>query len=126
MSISRRACRPVAKVAFDAVLQAQQQADQLVANARNYATRAAQTAEQDATQRALDAEARASELIARASSSTAAISARSAHDTRRSGGTPVALHLYRERMAELLKKIGRVTAVDARGGTRLILPGPAE
>ena len=67
---------PSAKNAFDAVLQAQQQADQLVANARNYATRAAQTAEQDATQRALDAEARASELIARASSSTAAISAR--------------------------------------------------
>ena len=29
-------------------------------------------------------------------------------------------------MAELLKKIGRVTAVDARDGTRLILPGPAE
>ena len=65
-----------AKVAFDGVLQAQQQADQLVANARNSATHAAQTAEQDATQRALDAEARASELIAKASSSTASISAR--------------------------------------------------
>ena len=113
-----------AKAAFDAVLSAQQSADQAVANARASATRTAQGAEQAAARQLLDAQARASEQVAKAAAKTADISALAGHDPHDPGGVQIALRLYRERMAHLLRKIGDVVAVDPQGGTRVILPGP--
>ncbi|HKM61894.1 MAG TPA: SPFH domain-containing protein [Acidisphaera sp.] len=111
-----------AKLAFDAVLNAGQMAEQGIAQARTGAEQARQAAAQESDRIVAAAQATAAEKIADAHAKTAEIASLAADnppDTR-----PALIErLYRDRIVAILKGAGAVTAVDARGGTRVILPG---
>ena len=111
---------PAAKIAFDGVLVSAQLAEQGIAAARTEATRTLQAADRERDRLLTAAEAGAAERVSEARSRTAGIAAIQA------GMTPVSRpaildQLYRDRLAPLLRKVGRLTAVDA-GGARVILP----
>ena len=112
---------PSAKLAFDGVLVSVQLAEQGIAAARTETTRSLQAADRERDRLLTAARASAEERVSEARSKTAAILALQA------GMTPATRsaildQTYREQLALLLHKAGRLTAVDAAGGARLILP----
>jgi regulator of protease activity HflC (stomatin/prohibitin superfamily) len=113
---------PAARRAFESVLSATQRAEQALARARTDAERTRQAADRERDNLLAGARAAAAERVSRARASTATIVALAAQAT----GTARASLLdrvYRDRIAALLPRIGQVTAVDSRGGARVILPG---
>ena len=111
---------PAAKIAFDGVLVAAQLAEQGIAGARTEATRTLQAADRERDRLLTAAQAGAEERVGEARSRTAGIVAIQASMTPASRPAMLA-ELYRDRLAPLLHKVGRLTAVDA-GGARVILP----
>ncbi len=112
---------PAAKIAFDGVLVAIQLAEQGIAGARTEATRTLQAADRERDRLLATARASAEERVGEARARTAAIAAIEASMT--PGSRPAMLdQLYRDQLAPLLHKVGRLTAVDANGGARIILP----
>lgn len=113
---------PQAKIAYDSVLEAAQQADQSIASARTDSTRAAQEGDRERDRVLTAAHATAAEQVSDARARTATIEALQARMTPEA--RPGLLdQVYREQIAAIMAKTGHVTAVDARGGSRLILPG---
>lgn len=111
---------PAAKIAFDGVLVAVQLAEQGIAGARTEATRTMQAADRERDRLLTTAQASAAERVGEARNRTAAIAAIQAGITPAS--RPATLdQLYRDQLATLLHRVGRLTAVDA-GGARVILP----
>ena len=111
---------PAAKAAFDGVLVAVQLAEQGIAGARTEAVRTRQAADRERDRLLTAAQAGAEERVGEARSRTAAIAAVEAGTTPAS--RPAIMdQLHRDRLAPLLRKVGRLTAVDA-GGARVILP----
>ena len=112
---------PAAKIAFDGVLVAVQLAEQGIASARTEATRTLQAADRERDRLLTAAQANGEERIGEARNRTASIVAIEASMT--SAGRPATLdQVYRDQLALLLHKVGRLTAVDANGGARVILP----
>jgi len=112
---------PAAKIAFDGVLVALQLAEQGIAGARTEATRTLQAADRERDRLLAAARASSEERVGEARARTAAITAIEASTTL--AGRPAMLdQLYRDQLALLLHKVGRLTAVDANGGARVILP----
>lgn len=113
---------PAAKDAFDVVLEAGQLADQGIAQARTDAARTTQQADQEAERILTTARAGAAERVSTAANQTAAISALEAKMTPET--RPGLLdQLYRDQLMGVMAKFGKVMAIDARGGSRLIIPG---
>jgi modulator of FtsH protease HflK len=113
---------PASKIAFDAVLEAAQLADQGLATARTDATRTMQAADRERNRILTEAHASAAERVAGARSKVAPILALEERVDR--AGRPNLLdQIYRERIAQVLRNAGAVTTVDGSGGSRLILPG---
>ncbi len=111
---------PAAKIAFDGVLVAVQLAEQGIAGARTEATRIRQAADRDHGLILTAAHASAEERVGAARSATAGVVALQASMT--PATRPAVLdQYYRDQVALLLHKVGRVTAVDA-AGARVILP----
>ncbi len=111
---------PAAKVASDGVLVAVQLAEQGIASARTEAARTLQAADRERDRLLTTAQAGAEERVGEARSRTAGIAGIQAGMTPAS--RPAALdQLYRDRLAPLLHKVGRLTAVDPNGA-RVILP----
>ncbi len=112
---------PAAKSAFDAVLDATQMADQGLAAARTDAARTQQAGDQEHDRLLAEARANADERVSTARAHAAAILALA---QRMDPATRPSLieQAYRERIAGILKQAGSVSAVDPRGGSRLILP----
>jgi len=118
---------PAAKIAFDGVLVAVQLAEQGIATARTEAARVQQAADRERDRLLSAARAAGEERVGEARARTAPILAL------QSGMTPetrsaVLDQVHRDGLVTLLHRVGRVTAVDAGGGTRIILPAnpPAE
>ena len=111
-----------AKAAFDQVLTVGQTAEQTIAQARTAAEEARQRADQERDRILVEAEAAASERAAEAHARTAEIESLAASAE---PGTRPALveRIYRQRIGAILHSAGAVTALDARGGSRVILPG---
>jgi len=112
---------PAAKIAFDGVLVAVQLAEQGVAGARTEATRTAQAAGRERDRLLSTAHAGAAERVGEAQAKTAPILALQA------GMTPATRsamldQVYRDGIGTLLRRAGRVTAVDAADGAHVILP----
>ena len=111
---------PGAKIAFDGVLVADQLAEQNIAGARTEAARMLQTAEQERDRLVTAARASAEERVGDARVRTANISGIQSSLT--PATRPAMLdQLYREQLALVLHKVGKITAVDRQGG-RVILP----
>ena len=112
---------PAAKIAFDGVLVAVQLAEQGIAGARTEATRTLQAAGRERDRLLTTAHASAAERVGEARARTAGVTA---IETSMTPATRPAMldQLYRDRLALLLHKVGRLTAVDANGGARVILP----
>ncbi len=113
---------PAAKAAFDQVLTATQVADQGLADARTDATRELQQAESGRDRLLDDARAAAAERVSAAQAATATVAALSGESTPQTRANLLD-QLYRSRIGSILGHIGRVTAVDPRGGPRVILSG---
>ncbi len=113
---------PEAKIAFDQVLTASQQADQQVAAARTAGELRRQGAQREADRVVSDAQATASESITSATVDTAAIKALEGQITNQTRDS-VMFHAYTDKVTEIMNRIGSVTAVDPQGGTRFVLPG---
>ena len=112
---------PAAKIAFDGVLVAVQLSGQGVAGARTDAARMTQAADRERDRLLSAAHAAAAERVGEAQARTAPILALQAGMTPAS--RPAALdQVYRDGIGALLRRAGRVTAVDAAGGARIILP----
>jgi len=112
---------PAAKVAFDGVLVAVQLAEQGIAGARTEATRIGQAADRERDRLLTAARAAAEERVGDARAKTAPITALQAGMTL--AARPAMLdQVYRDQLALLLHKVGRITAVDAAGGAKVILP----
>lgn len=108
--------------AFNAVLTASQQADQLIADARTEAERLLQVATQ-ASDRVLEvAHAQASERLAKAQADTSSITQLSA-SLKRNVEPGLLLRVYRERVPAILAKAGAVTLVNPKDDARLIVQG---
>jgi regulator of protease activity HflC (stomatin/prohibitin superfamily) len=112
---------PAAKIAFDGVLVAVQLAEQGIAGARTEATRTRQAADRERDLILTAAHASAEERIGAAQAGTAAVTALQASMTPATRSA-VLDQYYRDQLALLLHKVGRVTAVDGAGGARVILP----
>ncbi|HKJ73087.1 MAG TPA: SPFH domain-containing protein [Alphaproteobacteria bacterium] len=113
---------PEAKVAFDDVLTATQQANQNIASARTNAERLRQGADREADRVISAAQATATERVVTAKADTSAINAlekSATRDTRRS----LLDRAYRSEVGKILQKAGDVTLVDPKGGARYLLPG---
>jgi regulator of protease activity HflC (stomatin/prohibitin superfamily) len=115
----------VAKGAFDQVLTASQAADRQLAEARADATRIAQSAHQERERILADAAALAAERRTEAWTRTASVAAINPQYAGEARGALIN-RIYYERIAALLKKAGRVDAVDPRAASQLYLPGRAE
>jgi modulator of FtsH protease HflK len=114
---------PVAKAAFDAVLTAAQIADQEAAAARTDAAEMTQEADQQRDELLAAASAAADERVRTAMSQTDPVDALEAQETASNRDT-LLTHAYQDQIATILQHAGEVTAVDARGGKQLVLPGP--
>ncbi len=112
-----------AKVAFEEVLIAGQQADAMVADARSQAVRVKQRARQDASQLIAQTDAAAVERTSMATAHAAPIQAL-ARAIGAGGPARAGLldKLYNDRMAAILGKARSVDAFDPKGGARLLLP----
>lgn len=113
---------PAAKLAFDSVLTATQVADQALANARADATRRQQAADRERDRLLNVARAASAERVAAARTHAATPNALAAEITPANRANLLD-QVYRARLAALMPRIGQVTAIDARGGPRVILPG---
>ncbi len=112
---------PAAKIAFDGVLVAVQLAEQGIAGARTEAARTLQAGDRERDRLLTTARASAEERIGDARTHTANVVAIEASMT--PAARPAMLdQLYRDQLAPLLHKVGRLTAVDANGGARVLLP----
>lgn len=112
-----------AKVAFDQVLIASQQAERDIAEARTLAANTALGANQDYDRILTEAEAKATERVTDAQTRTAEIDALA----QGSPGVSVTMlmnRIYFDRIGAVLAKAARVDTVDQDGGINLILPGP--
>ncbi|WP_193102644.1 protease modulator HflK [Burkholderia sp. Z1] len=110
--------------AFNSVLTSLQLAERTIAEARTAAEQRRQDAQQDADRIVQDAQARAAERVATAQTDTLEI--RQLDATLRENGDPGLLaRLYRDRVQRVLSKAGRVTTIDPRDTSNLILPGNA-
>ena len=115
---------PAAKFAFDAVLEADQMAEQGLAAARTDAARAAQNADHASDALLAAARAAADERTGAARTHEAALSAAESNPASRAS---LVDQLYRERIAGILHQAGSVSTVDARSANRLLLPaGPMQ
>lgn len=111
---------PGAKIAFDGVLIADQLSEQGIAGARTEAARIQQGAERERDRLITTARASAEERVGEARVRTASISAIQA--SLLPATRPAMLdQLYREQLALVLRKVGKIIAVDRQGG-RVILP----
>ena len=113
---------PEAKIAFDQVLTATQQADQQVAAARTAGELRRQGAQREADRLVSDAQATASESITSATVDTATIKALQAQITNQTRES-VMFHAYADKVTEIMNRVGSVTAVDPQSGARFVLPG---
>jgi regulator of protease activity HflC (stomatin/prohibitin superfamily) len=113
---------PQAKSAFDQVLLAAQSADREVANARTDAERRRQGADQLSDGLVASAQARAQEILSNATVDTAGILALEREETPLTRNS-LLLRQYRQRTAEILKRVGAITLVDPKSGARFIMPG---
>ncbi|RKP44180.1 SPFH domain-containing protein [Trinickia fusca] len=110
--------------AFNSVLTSLQDAQRGIADARTFAERRRQEAAQDADRILEDARASAAERLAAAQASTADI--RQFVQTQQGHDDPgLVARLYRDRMQQILSK-ARVTTIDPRDTSSLILPGNAK
>ena len=112
---------PQAKLAFDALLVAEQVSDQGLALAHTQALRTRQEADRE-SRRVLDAaQAAAAERI---SAATAEVSPVLALETEAARPARAGLlqDAYRSRVAAILNSAGQVVVVDGAGGNRLLLP----
>jgi regulator of protease activity HflC (stomatin/prohibitin superfamily) len=113
---------PSAKMSFDGVLEAVQIAEQGLAQARTDATKLGQQAEQERDRLLSAARASAAERVSEATTRTASVVAIEARITPRN--RPGLLdQVYRDRLAVVMQKLGTLTAIDPKGGARVILPG---
>lgn len=112
---------PAAKIAFDGVLVAVQLAEQGIAGARTEAARTLQAADRERDRLLAAARASAEERVGDARARTAAVVAIEASMTPETR-TAMLDQVYRDQLALLLHKVGRLTAVDANGGARVMLP----
>jgi modulator of FtsH protease HflK len=114
-----------AKAAFDEVLTAIQRADRDLAETRADAARTMQLATQERERILAEAAALAAERRTEARTHTASIVA---VDPQYVGEARTALinRIYYERAAALLKKAGRIDAVDPHSSGQLYLPGRSE
>ncbi len=111
---------PGAKIAFDGVLVADQLAEQGIASARTQAARTLQAADRESDLVLTTARANAEERLSEARVRTAAITAIQASFT--PDARPAMLdQLYRDQLAGIMHKVGKVIGVDPRGG-HVILP----
>jgi regulator of protease activity HflC (stomatin/prohibitin superfamily) len=112
---------PQAKLAFDALLVAEQVADQGIALAQTQALRIRQEAGRE-SRRVLDtAHAAAAERVSAATNDAAPALALEA-EAARPARAGLLLDAYRSRVSTILHAAGQVTVVDPAGSTRLILP----
>lgn len=116
---------PLAKVAFNDVLTASQIADQTEAAARTDATRTVQEAQRAKDRSLAEAAASAAEQIRTAEAETADVNSLHQEMTPANRDSLLAQY-YRDRIGPILRKIGRVTTVDMRGGQPVIIPGPGK
>ncbi len=116
------ALRSRAERAYEDVLTSIQGADQRIAEARTFAERKAQDAKQSHDRVIVSANAAAAERLSQATSQTAEVSAL-AEQMKTSSREALLTQVFNERIGSILKKVGQVTAVDARNPTRLIVPG---
>jgi regulator of protease activity HflC (stomatin/prohibitin superfamily) len=113
---------PSAKSSFDAVLDATQRAEQGLATARTDATRIRQRSDRQRDSILTTAHAAAEERLDQARASTAAVTALAAQSN--PAARPSLLdQVYRDRIGIILGQAASVSAIDARGVSRLILPG---
>ena len=112
---------PQAKIAYEGVLVAMQLAEQGIADARTEATRNRQAADRERDRLLEVARASAQERVGEARTQTASVLAVQATMTPATRDA-VLDRLYRDQLADLLHKVGRLTAVDANGGAHLVLP----
>ncbi|HEX3945000.1 MAG TPA: SPFH domain-containing protein [Rhizomicrobium sp.] len=111
-----------AKSAFDNVLVVSQRAQTQTANARTYAQTMMQESDREKDRTFTDATAAADERISNAKVQTASIAALAQQTEGMSRGMQMS-RLYYDRIGPLLKKAGRVQAVDRTGAAHLLLPG---
>jgi membrane protease subunit HflK len=113
---------PSAKLAFDAVLDATQAAEQGLAAARTAAERDAQAAAQARDRILAGAHATAEERVRGAQAQVAEVT--SLTQRMDPASRPSLLdQVYRQRIAVVLQQAGTVQTIDAHGSGRLILPG---
>ncbi len=110
-----------AKSAFDSVLIASQSADREIADARAYAERSSQNANQVADRLLRTAQAQAQEQVDLARTRTSTISALAEAPGLK--GDMLYQQIYNDRISGILDKAGRVDAIDRNGGLPIILPG---
>lgn len=111
-----------AKGAFDEVLRVGQAVEAEVAKARTYAEIKAQEAVQQRAQQITAARAAAVEVVDQAHARTAAIVGLTARANSAEGDI-LLQQTYAARMSRIMRRAGRVDAVDPRAGARLLLPG---
>ena len=114
---------PAAAVgAFNSVLTSLQTADRNIAQARTGSENIRQQAQQSADRILRDAEASAIERVATSHAETTTIlQLETPLDANSDPG--LLARAYRERIHEVLSKAGRVTTIDPRDGSSLVLPG---
>ena len=116
---------PAAAVkAFDAVLSSLQTADRTIAEARTAAETVRQGAQQRTSEILHSAQAAATERLANAQAETATIDRLEGSLGERMDHGLVE-RVYRDRVQSILAKAGKVTTVDPRAASNLILPGKA-
>lgn len=113
---------PEAKVAFDAVLTATQDAERGVAAARTAAELRLQVAGRERDRTLAAADAAAAELVSGARAATARIVALEQEGSPQVRNT-LLLQMYRSQLADLMRRVGSVTVVDPQGGARVITSG---
>jgi modulator of FtsH protease HflK len=116
---------PIAKKAFDDVLTASQIADQTVAAARTDAARTVQDAQRAQDRTLSEAQAAAEEQARNAVAETADVRLLHARMTPINRDSLLAQY-YRDRIGDILRKMGQVTTVDVAGGQPTIIPGPGQ
>ena len=115
---------PSAKIAFDQVLEATQMAEQSVASARTDATRTMQAAERGRDQ-TLNEGAWRGQRTDRPGTRPGGGDRGAGGEMKGWGRAEMLDHVYRERIASSFRQGPAITAVDAGGAGRLILPsGP--
>ena len=114
-----------AKSEFDHVLVATQAAEAEIAEARTEAQVVAQRANQESDTILTRATAKAEEVVTTAQTRTAAIDALAQQSPGLSRQMLIS-RIYYDRVSAVLAKAESVTTVDGKGGSHVILPGPAQ